>query len=110
MQRYTSTPFAALILFFDLLQTLLVVRFFLKFFGANAYHWLVQLFYEITESLVSPFRTVFPDARIGMFHVEWATLLAMMAYGLVAFLLIRILTFGLHSWDDAFVGHGHRHA
>ena len=48
-------------LLFTVLETLLLLRFVLKLFGANANQPLVSGLYRITEPLVRPFQGIFPE-------------------------------------------------
>src|SRR5436305_10448343 len=48
-------------LLFTVLETLLLLRFILKLFGANANQPLVSGLYRITEPLVRPFQGIFPE-------------------------------------------------
>src|SRR3954463_4460343 len=48
-------------LLFTVLEVLLLLRFILKLFGANANQPLVSGLYRITEPLVRPFQGIFPE-------------------------------------------------
>ena len=76
-----------LALVFTVLEVLLLVRFFMKLFGANADQPLVSAIYGITEPLVAPFRGIFAQPA-GTPVMEIAALLATIFYVLVAALVI----------------------
>ncbi|HEU5288019.1 MAG TPA: YggT family protein [Candidatus Limnocylindria bacterium] len=74
-------------LFFSVLEVLLLVRFALKLFGANAEQALVSAIYGVTEPLVAPFRGIFAQPA-GTPVVEIATLLSIVFFVLVAALAV----------------------
>ena len=85
---WTATRVIALV--FTVLEVLLLVRFTLKVFGANAAQPVVSAIYGITEPLVAPFRGIFaqPD---GTPIVEIATLLSIVFFVLVAALVVALV-------------------
>jgi uncharacterized protein YggT (Ycf19 family) len=78
------------IIFFILsvLETLLVIRFFLKLLGANPDALFTTFIYSLTELFVVPFEGVFfsPQTRGSM--LDLAALLAMIVYALLAWLIV----------------------
>jgi uncharacterized membrane protein len=80
----------AIYLIFGLIEALLVIRFLLKALGANAEAGFAQLMYGVTGPLVAPFRGLFgtPQAASGAV-LEVHTLIALVIYALVAWLLVR---------------------
>jgi uncharacterized protein YggT (Ycf19 family) len=85
---WTATRVIALV--FTVLEVLLLIRFTLKFLGANAEHPLVSAIYGITEPLVAPFRGIFAQPA-GTPVVEIATLLSIIFFILVAALIVAIV-------------------
>jgi len=85
---WTASRIIALV--FTVLEVLLLVRFTLKVFGANAAQQVVSAIYGITEPLVAPFRGIFaqPD---GTPIVEIATLLSIVFFVLVAALVVALV-------------------
>src|SRR6266851_8301092 len=77
-------------LIFGVIEVLLLIRFVLKGLGANAEEGFAQLIYGITGPLVAPFVGLFgtPQAASGA-SLELHTLIALVMYGLVAWLLAR---------------------
>jgi len=77
-------------LIFGVIEVLLLIRFVLKGLGANAEAGFAQLIYGITGPLVAPFVGLFgtPQAANGA-TLELHTLIALVMYGLVAWLLAR---------------------
>lgn len=80
----------AIYLIFGLIEALLLIRFVLKALGANAEAGFAQLTYGITGPLVAPFLGLFgtPQAAGGA-ALEPHTLVALVVYALVAWLLAR---------------------
>lgn len=91
IRRYTDTPFSFINLVFDLLEALLVLRFFLVFFGANAATPVVSFIYNVSLPLIAPFRGIFPNTVAGGFTFEWSTFVAMIVYALIASLVLRLI-------------------
>lgn len=85
---WTANRVIALV--FTVLEVLLLVRFTLKLFGANAEQGLVSAIYGITEPLVAPFRGIFAQPA-GTPVVEIATLLSIVFFVLVAALIVAIV-------------------
>ena len=85
---WTASRVTALV--FTVLEVLLLVRFTLKLFGANAEQGLVSAIYGITEPLVGPFRGIFAQPA-GTPVVEIAALLAIIFFVLVAALILAIV-------------------
>jgi uncharacterized protein YggT (Ycf19 family) len=85
---WTTSRVIALV--FSVLEVLLLVRFALKLFAANAEQALVSGIYGVTEPLVAPFRGIFAQPA-GTPVVEIATLLAIVFLVLVAALAMGIV-------------------
>jgi hypothetical protein len=70
---------------------LLWLRFVLKLLVVSA-SGIVATLYTITSYLIKPFQGIFPNLTLpGNFLVETNTLLAIVVFALIEFLLIRIL-------------------
>ena len=80
----------AIYLIFGLIEALLLIRFVLKALGANAEAGFAQFIYGMTGPLVAPFLGLFgtPQAASGA-TLELHTLIALVIYALVAWLLAR---------------------
>ena len=90
-RRAMSTKLVrAIYLIFGLIEALLLIRFVLKAWGANAEAGFAQLIYGMTGPLVAPFLGLFgtPQAASGA-TLELHTLIALVIYALVAWLLAR---------------------
>lgn len=85
---WTASRIIALIA--SVLEVLLIARFALKLFGANAEQALVSAIYGVTEPLVAPFRGIFAQPA-GTPVVEIATLLSIVFLVLVAALAVAIV-------------------
>jgi len=90
-RRETSIKITrAIYLIFGLIEALLAIRFVLKALGANAEAGFAQLMYGVTGPLVAPFSGLFgtPQAASGAV-LEVHTLIALVIYALVTWLLVR---------------------
>lgn len=77
-------------LLFTVLEVLLLFRFILKLFGANATQTLVSGLYRLTEPLVRPFQGIFPEPS-GPPVLDLAALLAVAFFFLIAALIVAIV-------------------
>ena len=82
---WTATRVVALVL--TVLETLLLVRFALLLFGANASQPIVSFVFGITEPLVRPFRGIFGQPE-GLPTVEVAAVLAVVFFLLLGALVV----------------------
>jgi hypothetical protein len=80
----------AIYLVFGLIEAVLLIRFVLKALGANAEAGFAQFIYGMTGPLVAPFLGLFgtPQAASGA-TLELHTLIALVIYALVAWLLAK---------------------
>ena len=73
---------------------LLAARILLRFFGANPGAGFVNWLYGIAGQLASPFTGIFPDwVLAGRYTIEFSTLFAMVAYIVIGWLLLMLLSF-----------------
>lgn len=75
----------------DIIELLIVTRFLLKIFGANPASGFVSFMYSLTEPLIAPFRNIFTAVATGPGVFEWASLIAIIAYATLTYLLIRLI-------------------
>lgn len=75
----------------DLLELLLAARFLLRLFAADPASSFVRFLYALTAPWIAPFSGAFPALALEGAVVEWASILAMVAYLLAAILLARLL-------------------
>ncbi|MDQ3094102.1 MAG: YggT family protein [bacterium] len=75
------------------------IRFLLSLFGANRSNAFADIIYTITSPFVAPFRGLFSvDTRVGeVARFEIETIVAAIVYGLLGWLLIKIIGLGRHS-------------
>ena len=73
------------------LEILLLFRFLMRLLGANAAADFTQIVYRISDPFISPFRAVFPTEAVEGNVFEWGTLLAIIVYWFLAWLIVRIL-------------------
>jgi len=85
--------------FFITVQILLLMRFFLKITGLMADQWWVGVVMGVSEVFVSPFRALLLQVSLQLpAQVEVYTLLAVIVYGLISRLLVRLLKVILRSY------------
>lgn len=73
------------------IESLLLIRFFLKLFDANSAAGFSQFIYQVTYAFAAPFLTVFDTSQVAASVFEWSTLLAMLVYWLVAWAIVKLL-------------------
>ena len=76
---------------FGLINVLLVMRFVLLLLGANEVSPFVNLIYSLSRAFVLPFRGIFAEPDLGTSVIEWAALVGIVVYSLVAYGLARIV-------------------
>ena len=76
----------------SIIEFLLGVRFFLKLIGAGPASGFVKCVYENSQTFLEPFNDIFSDLVISnRFTLEFNTLIAILIYGLIAYLIILVL-------------------
>jgi YggT family protein len=76
-----------------IITTLLAIRFILVLLGANPANAFANLIYSVTRPLVAPFFGLFNyDATLGIARFEFETLVAMVVYMFVAWVIVRLVT------------------
>jgi uncharacterized PurR-regulated membrane protein YhhQ (DUF165 family) len=86
--------------FFGILEALLVLRLLLRFFGANAANGFVSWVYATTQPIVAPFQGIFANPVLsGAFVIEFATLLAILVYGIIAYLVSELIDYLVYQSD-----------
>lgn len=78
----------------DLLEIVLIFRFFLRFAGANPDAGFTSFIYSISWPFVEPFFAVFHTTVVAGSVVEWTTLLAMVVYSIIFWGIVRLLLMG----------------
>ena len=73
----------------SLLEVLLAFRFVFKFMGANPTAGFTNFIYTTTWPFIAPFLTVFPKNTVQGSVFEWATLLAMLVYWMIALAIVK---------------------
>jgi uncharacterized protein YggT (Ycf19 family) len=75
----------------DVLEVLLAFRFFLRLLAANPASPFVSFIYAVTEPFVFPFRGIFPEIAARGAVLEWAVVLAMVVYAVIAWGIVRLI-------------------
>ena len=76
---------------FGLIEGIIAIRFVLKALGANPSAGFAQFMYGITAPLVAPFNALFATPSSGASVLELNSLIAMIVYGLLAWLIGKLI-------------------
>ncbi len=90
MNRIVKFIFGLLEKILILAESLLGVRFILRFLNASSGAEVVRLFYSLTDFLIAPFKGIFQNVVIAGGTVDLVVLSAMIAYAF-AFLVLRAI-------------------
>lgn len=73
---------------------LLIIRFVLLLLGANPLNGFANFIYSVTKPLIAPFNGLFSygDIVAGQSRFEVTTLVAIVVYSLIAFILVKVLS------------------
>src|SRR5437868_4925477 len=76
-----------------IIDALLAFRFVLMLLGANAANGFTNFIYTVTRPLVAPFLGIFNStARFGISRFEFETLIAIVVYAFIAWIIVSLLT------------------
>jgi uncharacterized protein YggT (Ycf19 family) len=78
---------------FGIIEFLLLLRFIFIFFVANPSTPFVAWIYGTSASLVSPFARILPDLKLGSFVVNFATLVALLVYAFIGYLILQLFSY-----------------
>jgi NADH:ubiquinone oxidoreductase subunit 5 (subunit L)/multisubunit Na+/H+ antiporter MnhA subunit len=86
---------ALIYMIFGLIISTVGLRFLFRLFGANPSSGFVSLVYSLSTPLVTPFAGIFGqdtmvDSAVVSGVFEWASLIALIVYGLIAAILSQI--------------------
>lgn len=82
-------------LIYGIIAGLLVIRFVLSLLGANRLNTFADLIYSLTSPLVAPFRGLFNiDTTYGVSRFDIESLIAIIVYGLIAWIIVKALDLG----------------
>ena len=76
---------------FGAINVLLLIRFVLLLLAANAASPFVNLIDGLSRAFILPFRGIFPAPQLGASVIEWAALVGIAVYSLVAYGLGRLV-------------------
>lgn len=83
------------------LDATLIIRFVLKLLAANPAAVFTSVIYGFTQTFVDPFEGVFPTPQTHGSVLEVATLLAIIVYALVAWLVVNLIAAMTGRWTPA---------
>lgn len=97
---YSLSGFVARVIngVFALIEAMLVLRLVLELLGANAGSAFIAWVYGITDPLVAPFVGAFPALSVGAYGAELSTLVAMVGFAIIAWLVGLLLSFIFNSF------------
>lgn len=82
------------------IATLLTVRFVLSLLGANRANQFASFIYNASHPFVAPFFGLFNyQEQFGIIRFEFETLIAIVFWGFVTWMIVRLLTLGSDSSD-----------
>lgn len=92
---YSRSILAAVVNFFvGLAEAILGIRVLFELFTANTANGFVGWIYDTSNTLLSPFRGIFPAGKITSSHVlDFSALFAMLIYAFFGYLLVELLDF-----------------
>ena len=74
---------------------ILALRFILVLLGANAANGFANFIYTLSRPFVAPFYGLFNyQPQFGTVRFEWETLVAILFWGIVTWVIVRLLTVG----------------
>ena len=76
---------------FGVIEVLIAARFVLLLFGANSNAGFVSFVYKLSALFMAPFNTVFKTQTAGGATVEWSALVALAAYALIGWGLVKLI-------------------
>jgi YGGT family len=105
-ETFTGDPYAArrglpvtvqnfIYLLFGILEGLLGIRFVLGLFGANPAAGFAQFVYGVTGPFIAPFAGLFGQPRFEGSVFEFNSLVAILVYALIAWVLVKIVGLAL---------------
>lgn len=75
----------------DVAELLLLVRFLVLFFGFSGRVPVVQFIASLTYPLIAPFQGIIASTNVLGFTIEWTTLIAMLGYALLAYIIWELV-------------------
>jgi uncharacterized protein YggT (Ycf19 family) len=81
----------AIYLVFGIIEALVAIRVLLRLLGANANAGFAQFIYGVTAPLVAPFAGLFGNPQTGGSVLELHSIVALVVYAVVAWLLAKLL-------------------
>jgi len=75
----------------DVIEIILALRLVFRLLGANPNSGIVNFLYTISAPFVAPFVGIFHQPVSGTSVLEWSTVIAMIIYALVAYLIVQLV-------------------
>jgi hypothetical protein len=88
--RYTRLV-AFIYLIFGTLEALIAIRVVLKLLAANPQAGFTSFMYDLTAPFIAPFNGIFATPQSNGSVLEFSSLLAIVVYALLAYLIVRII-------------------
>jgi len=82
------------------IELFLAFRFFLLLLGANSSNAFVSFVYAVSGLFVAPFKGIFSNSVQGVAVFDWATVLAMIVYAVIAYAVVNLIAAAQADDDD----------
>lgn len=76
----------------SIIEFLLALRIVLELLGASASSQFVAWVYAVTDALIGPFASAFPNWSVGGFVIDVSAIFAMIGYAIIAWLVSWLLS------------------
>ncbi len=83
------------------IEVLLGLRFLFRLLDGDSSRLFISWLYDNTHAMVKPWLAIFPVPRVGGFTFELPTLVAMVVYGFVAYLILMVIGMSAGQVDAA---------
>lgn len=81
----------------DIIEALILIRFLLRLVQANPAAGFVQFIYGLTAPFVDPFLGIVPTTFVSGYPIEWASIVAMVAWAVLFAVIARLIRILLYS-------------
>jgi uncharacterized protein YggT (Ycf19 family) len=88
---YRSPATSIVYYILNVIEIILALRLIFRLLGANPGNGLVNFLYTISAPLVAPFVGIFRQPVVSGSVLEWSTVIAMIIYAVVAYLIVQLI-------------------
>lgn len=87
----TYTAYSIIFYVLDVIEVILGLRLIFKLLAANPNNGFTNFLYTLSAPLVAPFAGIFRTPVVAGAVLEWSTIVAMVIYALLAWLVVRLM-------------------